>query len=200
MGDVAGVRDVADLARTDAERVCLDALRGLAGGAGHPVELHSARVFEIAERMGAGLRELSRPDREVLLCAALLHDAGLFGALESGTPYVTDGRNLAAEVLAPYDWPRGRLRRCLDAVELHHHWRPVWSAGTEAELIRSADLVDLSAGAVRLGAARSTVSRAWLRELGARWPRRGFYTGLARLLVPLAARRPRALARIFVLR
>jgi hypothetical protein len=183
-------RDAAELARTGAERACLDALRDAAGGRGGAVELHSARVFEIATRLAR-----SPPDRELLLCASLLHDVGLYPGVDGGGPYVTEGRHHAARVLAAFDWPPDRLKRCLDAIELHHHWRPVWRAGAEAELIRRADLVELSAGTIRFG-----LPRSWLRELAGDWPRRGFYAGLARLLAPIAAHRPLALARIFTVR
>jgi hypothetical protein len=183
-------RDVAELARSGAEQACLRALRDAAGGPGGAVELHSARVFEIAARLAG-----SPPDRELLLCASLLHDVGLYPGVDGAGPYVTEGRHRAAHVLAAFDWPSERLERCLDAIELHHHWRPVWPAGAEAELIRRADLVELSAGAIRFG-----LPRAWLRELAGDWPRRGFCVGLVRLLAPIAARHPLALARIFTVR
>ena len=122
------------------------------------MERHCVRLFRIAERMGEGLP--GEADREVLLCAAYLHDAGLFPGVKSDDVYVTDGRRLAERVLAPFAWEPERLRRCLDAIELHHETRAQWDLGPEVELTRRADLVDVTRGLVRFG-----VPRAWLRSL-----------------------------------
>jgi HD superfamily phosphodiesterase len=65
-------------------------------------------------------------DRELLLCACWLHDAGLY--TPSRDPYVTEGARLAARVLAPFGWPPERLQRCMDACEQHHgrDWPWAW--------------------------------------------------------------------------
>lgn len=184
------VGDANELTRTDAERACLQALRDAAGGAGGPVELHSVRVFLIAQRLARN--EL---DRELLLCASLLHDIGLYPSVPGDGPYVSDGRRLAGALLAPHGWAPERLERLEIAVERHHNWRPQSAAGDEVELIRRADLVELSAGTVRFG-----LSRSWLRALAGSWPRRGFYGGLVRLLTPIVLRHPLRLLRIFTIR
>jgi hypothetical protein len=159
---------MADLVRTDAERACREALLSAAGDHRGPMERHCVRVFRIAERMGEDLPDA--PDREVMLCAAFVHDIGLFPAAATGDVYVTDGRRLAEELLAPFGWERERLRRCLDAIELHHAPRALWGLGAEVELIRRADLVDASGGLVRFG-----LPRLWLRSLFAEVPRDGLY-------------------------
>ncbi len=178
-----------DLVRTDAERACREALLASADRHRDPMERHCVRVFRIAERMGADLPD--RPDREVLLCAAFVHDAGLFPAAATGDVYVVDGRRLGERVLAPFDWEPERLRLCLDAIELHHAPRALWRLGAEVELIRRADLVDVSGGLVRFG-----LDRPWLRSLFAEVPRDGLYGMLAREIGRMARERPATLPRI----
>ena len=101
------------LCTTPAERAALGELRAHAG-ADSPMERHCMRQFAIAERV-AGEREV---DREVLLCACWLHDAGVYTS--SRDPYVTEAAKLAARVLEPFGWPRERLQLCMDACEQHH--------------------------------------------------------------------------------
>jgi hypothetical protein len=182
-----------DLCRSAAERACLDALRELAGGSDSPMERHCVRVYEIAAELGQrGGRTL---DAEVLLCAALLHDAGIYPAAASGEAYVTDGRRLAARVLAPFGWPAERLERCGDAIERHHALRSQWSLGSEVELMRRADLVDVSFGRIRFG-----LDSTWLRDLAARLPRQGFVGALLPLIGRMLRDRPGTLARVFTTR
>jgi hypothetical protein len=182
-----------ELRQTDAERACLATLRELAGGADSAMERHCVRVYEIARELGR--RRGEDVDREVLLCAALLHDAGIYPAAASGEAYVTDGRRLAARVLAPYGWPADRLERCGEAIERHHALRSQSAAGVEVELLRRADLVDVSGGLVRGG-----LDRAWLRDLAARVPRRGFMRTLLPLIGRMLRDRPATVPRIFASR
>lgn len=179
-----------ELSRTDAERACLAEVRSLSGTTAGPLENHNARTFLIAERL-ADLRGL-KVDREVLLCAAHLHDAGLYAGAATDASYVEDGALLAERLLARYDWPPARLRRCMDAVERHHELRPQWKRGVEVELLRRADLVEILGGLVTYGA-----GRGWVRSLGGRASRRGFYREIARLLAGEIRRRPGTLPRIF---
>ena len=74
--------DADALSATPAAQAALEALRTAAGANG-PMERHCLRQFAIAERL-AGNRAL---DRELLLCACWLHDAGLY--TPSRDPYVT---------------------------------------------------------------------------------------------------------------
>jgi HD domain-containing protein len=178
-----------ELARTDAERACLQALRDAAGDVDGPMERHCVRLFLIAERMGEDVD--GELDREVLLCAALLHDAGLYPSVSTGDVYVSDGRRLAERALEPFGWEPGRLRRCLEAIELHHLRGAVWDRGAEVELTRRADLADVSRGLFRFG-----VPRDWLRSLFRSVPRRGLYRMLTREIARMARERPRTLTRI----
>ena len=179
-----------ELIRTDAERECLAEIRRLASGDGGPLENHNVRAFRIAARLAE--RRGLKVDREVLLCAAHLHDAGLYPGAATDASYVEDGARLAARLLGAHGWPAGRLRRCTDAIERHHELRPQWKRGVEVELLRRADLVDIFGGLLTFGA-----GRGWVRALRHEAPRRGFYREIARLLVRAARDRPATLPRIF---
>jgi len=162
-----------ELAKTDAERVCLAALREATGAGDDPMERHCVRQFLIAERMASdrGLEV----NRELLLCATFLHDAGLYDSVTTGDVYVADSRRLAERTLAPFDWPPERLALCLDAIEQHHAQRSRWKWGAEVELVRRSDLVELSRGLVNFG-----VSRAGSTSSSARFPASGLYRLIAR--------------------
>jgi hypothetical protein len=153
-----------DVVGTPAERASLTALRDLTGEVDGPMERHCLRDFLIARRLDE--RSGGAADREVLLCAALLHDAGAYLAGGRTGPYVTDGRHVAARTLAPFGWEAERLRRCLDAVELHHRLTPQTARGQEVELLRRADLIDLVSAGSR---------NRWLSGLAAAVPRNGVY-------------------------
>jgi hypothetical protein len=179
-----------ELVRTDAEREALARLREVTGERGGPMERHGMRCFLIAaELAAAGGREV---DREALLIAGLLHDVGLYDGAAEGGAYVTDGRHFAERMLAARGWSGDRLRRCLDAIELHHDLVPVWDAGAEAELMRRADLVELSSGAIAFG-----LRRSWLRGLFAAVPREGIYGEVGKMVAKAARERPLTLPLIF---
>jgi HD domain-containing protein len=179
-----------DLVTTDAERACLAALHAATGETNGPMERHCVRQFLIAERLGQATPDAI--DRELLLCAALLHDAGLYPGVSTGDVYVTDSRRLAERTLAAFGWPHERLARCLDAVEQHHALRSRDEWGAEVELIRRSDLIDVTRGLVRFG-----LSRTWTGELFRSVPRTGLYRMLTREVLRMARERPRTLARIF---
>src|SRR5262245_44904665 len=103
------------------------------------MERHCIRQFLIAERLAAGRR--LEVDPELLLCATLLHDAGLYDSVTTGDVYVADSRRLAARTLEPFNWDHLRLALCLDAIEQHHAQRSRWKWGAEVELVRRSDLV-----------------------------------------------------------
>lgn len=154
------------------------------------MERHGLRVYEIACELGR--RRQAEIDQELLLCVALLHDAGLYPGAASSDPYVLDGRHLLERVLAPFAWPPERLALAGEAVERHHELRPQWSHGTEVELIRRADLVDVSAGTVRLG-----LDRTWLRGLAQRIPRQGMAREIGCLVLRALRARPLTMVEIF---
>ena len=86
-----------------------------------------------------------------------------------------------------------RTKLCADSIERHHELRSQWELGTEVELMRRADLVDVSNGLVAFG-----LDRSWLRELNSRISREGTYGEIARLLGHVIRRRPLTLPQIFV--
>jgi hypothetical protein len=99
---------------------------------------------------------------------------------------VTEGARLADRVLAPFGWPPERLQRCMDACEQHHAPRSRLAMGLEVELVRQADLVDVTAGIVNFG-----LDRQWVRALFRDVPRDGFWRLLGgAVLGELATARP----------
>jgi len=177
--------DADALSTTPAAQAALQALRTAAGANG-PMERHCLRQFAIAERL-AGDRAV---DRELLLCACWLHDAGLY--IPSRDPYVTEGARLAARVLEPSGWPPGRLQRCMDACEQHHAPRSRLAMGLEVELVRQADLVDVTAGIVTFGLDRRRL-RALFRDV----PRDGFWRLVGRSVLGELRHRPASLTGVF---
>jgi hypothetical protein len=178
-------------ASTGAERAALDAVRDASGETAGPMERHGLRVFAIACELAAG-RGLE-VDGEVLLVAAYIHDLGLYDSVSRGGVYVKDGAEFATELLAGHDWSTERTKLCADSIERHHELRSQWPLGTEVELMRRADLVDVSNGVVAFG-----LDRSWLRELNAAIPRDGTYGEIMRLLGHAMRQRPLTLPRIFL--
>jgi predicted hydrolase (HD superfamily) len=179
-----------DLAHTDSEVAALEKLREITGESGGPMERHGLRVFLIADRL-ATARELE-VDREVLLIAGLLHDVGLYDAASHGGVYVREGAEFTAELLRQQGWDEGRISLCFDAIERHHELRTQWDRGAEVELIRRADLVDLSHGLIRFG-----LSREWIRDLFGSVSREGTYRTIGFEVARVIRHRPRTLPQIF---
>ena len=179
-----------DLARTDSENAALAALREATGETGGPMERHGLRVFLIADRL-ATAREL-KVDREVLLIAGLLHDVGLYDAASHGGVYVKEGAEFTAEIFRKQGWKEDRIRLCFDAIERHHELRSQWDRGAEVELIRRADLVDLSDGLIRFG-----LSREWIRDLFRSVSRQGTYRTIGFEVARVLRHRPLTLPQIF---
>lgn len=181
-----------DLVRTGAEREALERLRALTGDRNGPMERHGLRCFLICERLAAdaGLSV----DSELLLVAGLLHDIGLYDGASEGGVYVSDGRDYAEGMLAGRDaWPADRVRLCGEAIERHHELRSQWTAGAEVELMRRADLVELSSGLVDFG-----LGRGWIRGLWRAVPRDGVYGEVAKMVGKALRERPTTVPRIFL--
>jgi predicted hydrolase (HD superfamily) len=179
-----------DLARTESEAAALAALRDATGEIGGPMERHGLRVSLIADRL-ATARE-GKVDREVLLIAGLLHDVGLYDAASHGGVYVREGAEFTAELLRSRGWDEKRIRLCFDAIERHHELRSQWDRGTEVELIRRADLVDISDGLVRFG-----LSREWIRDLFKAVSREGTYRTIGYEVARVLRHRPLTFPQIF---
>jgi hypothetical protein len=179
-----------DLARTDSEVAALARLREITGETGGPMERHGLRVFLIADRL-ATARDTT-VDREVLLIAGLLHDIGLYDEASHGGIYVREGAEFTADLLQKQGWDQDRIRLCFDAIERHHELRSQWERGAEVELIRRADLIDLTSGLVRFD-----LSREWLRDLFRSVSRDGTYPTIGREVARQLIHQPLQFARIF---
>jgi HD domain len=161
-----------ELVGTESEAVALEALRTATGEIDGDMERHTVRQYLIAERLADTLGIAY--DREVLLCASFLHDAGLYGPASSGDVYIKDSARYARRTLEPLGWPEERLRACIDACEQHHALTPRWWMPNEVELVRRSDLVEVLPELVRFG-----IPRSWLkRELWQAVPRAGFWPAL----------------------
>ena len=130
-----GTRRRADeLTCTESEAAALAALRTATGEIDGDMERHTVRQYLIAERL-ADTRGIAF-DRELLLCASFLHDAGLYGPASSGDVYIRDSGRYARRTLAPLGWSEERLRACVDACEQHHAFTTRWWMRNEVELVR----------------------------------------------------------------
>ena len=176
---------------TAAEQACLAAVREATGTERSPMELHGERVHRIACELAD--RRGDTVDRELLHCAGYLHDLGLYPSVSRNGVYTRDGALFARELLSGLGWEEPRLTLCADAIERHHEVRPQWGRGVEVELLRRADLVEVSGDLIRFG-----VPRDFLRALNAEFPRDGFYSGVASLLGHALRERPLTLPRIFL--
>jgi hypothetical protein len=104
-----------DVCTTAAEHACRRALRCASGKLDGPIERHSLRVFFVMERLRKRLDV--EYNREVL-CAALLHDIGVYDPAARPRFYLAHGRASATAVPRPltYSHPSdGRGRGCRDA-------------------------------------------------------------------------------------
>lgn len=80
----------------------------------------------------------------------------------------------------------------MDAIERHHEVRAQWDRGAEVELMRRADLVDVSAGVIGFGLPRSRYN-----ELVSEIPREGMYRHIAGLVGHQLRDRPLSMLKIF---
>lgn len=182
-----------ELVDTEAERVALDALRIATGGPDGAMERHCLRVFLLSDQMAQQRGE--SVDREVMLVASLLHDIGLYKEVSRGGVYVRDGAEYAAELLGMHGWNADRIKLCMDAIERHHEVRAQWKRGPEVELIRRADLIEVTAGLVRFG-----LPRAQIKQLFSTVPRDGTLREIGGEVGKLLLTRPHTLPGVFLRR
>lgn len=177
------------LASSLSEERCLEAVREGTGVEDGPMERHGARCYVLAQRLAAdrGLEV----DEELLLCAALLHDLGLYPGVAAGGVYTTDGAEFATRLLGELGWAAERAKLCADAIEFHHALRSQWDRGAEAELSRLADRIEVSAGALTCG-----LDREQVRGVFAMASRDGLYAEIARMGAKALRERPLTLAGI----
>ena len=163
------------LVETDLERRFLEELRGATGEVDGPMERHCVRCFLFAELLAA--RRGVRIDRELALCAALVHDIGLYPSVSHGGVYTDEGGELAERIFIEAGESARRAELIRDACAQHHALRDQSDRGAEVELMRLADRIELSSGLLRAG-----LDRGQVRDVFARVSRRGTYGVIAGLV------------------
>lgn len=177
-----------ELARTALEQRALAEVRDASGVVDGPMERHGVRCFLLIEPLAQ--TRVVEIDRKVALCAALVHDLGIYPSVSAGGVYVDESAELATRLFAEAEPQRGRV--CADACRYHHALADQSSRGIEVELLRLADQIEVGGGVRRCG-----LSRAEIRRIGEVVPRDGFYREIGRLLVRALRDRPATLPKIF---
>lgn len=178
------------LARTPAEVRSLAALRAATGEVDGTMERHCLRCFELSKRIAA--KRGAELDLEVMLCAAILHDIGLYEAVSDGGVYTDEGAELARKIGLEAGWDQARSDLCAEACARHHSITSKWESGAEVETLRLADRIEVSGGLSRGG-----LSRQEIKEAFDMYPRDGFYRGLLTVVGPSLLHRPLTLPKIF---
>jgi hypothetical protein len=179
-----------NLAKTDLERHFLEELRSASGEVDGPMERHCVRCFLFTELLAA--KRGIEIDREVSLCAALMHDAGLYDSLSHGGVYTDEGGQAAERIFIEAGASADRARLVRDACAQHHALRDQSDKGAEVELLRLADRIEVSGGLLRSGLTGAQIQDVFDRE-----SRQGFYSGVAVLLGHALRSRPLTLPKIF---
>jgi hypothetical protein len=182
---------VADtLVKTDLERRFLDEVRAASGETDGAMERHCVRCFlfmeMLAVKRGTGL------DRELALCAALMHDAGLYDSISHGGVYTDEGGEFAERIFIDAGVSAQRARLIHDTCAQHHALRDQSAKGEEVELLRLADRIELSSGMLRSG-----LSRAQVKDVFGQVSRKGTYGVIAGLVGHALVKRPTTVPRIF---
>lgn len=178
------------LVETDLERRFLDQLRDATGEVDGPMERHCVRCFLFMELL-SNRRGLTI-DRELALCAAFVHDIGLYASITHGGVYTDEGGELAERLLIEAGADAHRALLIRDACAQHHALRDQSARGAEVELMRLADRIELSSGLLRAGLERSQV-----QDVFARVSRQGTYRVISGLVGHALLERPVTVARIF---
>ena len=178
------------LIKTDLERQFLDALRHASGETDGPMERHCVRCFLFVEAL-AGKRG-STIDRELVLCCAFMHDAGLYDEISRGGVYTDDSGLCAERMFLDAGATPERAELARETCAQHHALRDQSAKGTEVELMRLADRIELSYGVLSAGLARAQV-----REIFDRVSRQGTYRVIAGLVGHALLERPTTVPRIF---
>lgn len=138
---MSGVADI--LVKAELERRFLAKLREATGEVDGAMERHGVRCFLFMERLAG--RRGTQIERELALCACLVHDIGLYDSVSSGGVYTDEGGALPARMFTDAGEPAERARLIADTCAQHHALRDQSDRGTEVELLRLAD--SSSAGA-----------------------------------------------------
>jgi len=178
------------LVETPAEKASLDALRDATGELDGAMERHCLRCFLLCELLAE--RHSTDLDREVMLCAAILHDIGLYDAVSDGGVYTDEGGEFARALADTHDWEARRADLCAEACAKHHSVKAQWDLGAEVEVLRLADRIEVTAGLSRGG-----LSRSQIKGVFSEVSRDGFYSALAHVVGPELRKRPLQMPKIF---
>jgi hypothetical protein len=178
------------LVETDLERRFLEELRSATGEVDGPMERHCVRCFLFVELLAA--RRGVPIDRGLALCAALVHDIGLYPSVSHGGVCTDEGGELAERIFIEAGESARRAELIRDACAQHHALRDQSDRGAEVELMRVADRIELSSGLLRGG-----LDRGQVRDVFARVSRRGTYRVIAGLVGHALLERPLTVPRIF---
>ncbi|MDQ2675862.1 MAG: HD domain-containing protein [Actinomycetota bacterium] len=178
------------LVETDAEKASLAALRDATGETDGVMERHTIRCFLLCELLAE--KHNAELDREVALCASILHDIGLYDKVSEGGVYTDEGGEFARKLALEHGWEARRADLCAMACANHHAVRPQWDLGAEVEVLRLADRIEVLGGFSRGG-----LTGAQVESVFEQVPRDGFYRGLARIVAPNLRARPLQTAKIF---
>lgn len=178
------------LVETPAESASLAALRHAAGESDGVMEGHCLRCFRLCELLA--LKHGKTLDREVMLCAAFLHDIGLYPAVSEGGVYTEEGGEEARRIATEHGWDSQRADLCAEACAKHHSVKRQWELGAEVEVLRLADRIEVTAGISTGG-----LDRAQIKDVFVESPRDGFYHGLYEVVWPNLRSRPMTIPKIF---
>ena len=154
------------LVETDLERRFLEELRGASGEVDGPMERHCVRCFLFVELLAArrGVRRSTASSRSVRRWSTT---SASTPRSRHGGVYTDEGGELAERLFLDAGATPERAELIRDACAQHHALRDQSAKGTEVELMRLADRIELSYGLLRAGLDRapgprrsSTVSRA----------------------------------------
>lgn len=143
---------------------------------------HVVRVLELCDALyaGTGAAGATPSEREEFLAAGVFHDLGIWTA---GTlDYLPPSMELATAWLTEQGRPE-LVDLVTRMISEHHRIRSAGPPDDPVELLRRADLVDVSRGLVRFG-----VPRAVYRRVAREYPNAGFH----RRLLQLTGRRIRS--------
>jgi hypothetical protein len=131
-------------------------------------------------------------DRELALCAALVHDIGLYDSVSTGGVYTDEGGVCAEQLFTEAGASPARAELIRNVCAQHHALRDQSAKGTEVELMRLADRIELSHGLLSAGLSRSQV-----RDTFNRVSRKGTYRVIGGLVGHALIKRPTTVPRIF---
>jgi hypothetical protein len=129
------------------------------------------------------LRDCGEEERRKVIIAACFHDLGIWSA--DTADYLPPSSALAKDYLAQHHLDEWSNEVSL-MIDTHHKLRPYRDARYPlVEVLRRADLVDVSLGIVKFG-----LPGAYIKRVKRQFPNEGFHKRLVRLVGGWSARHP----------